>query len=358
MKKKGIADETITAIRDVFDACEASRYAGGASNVDELVEKSRQIASAVEKAMGKGRFGAGSSLGLFVVLLLSIPGLLRAELSESEISSLFQQGNELFRQANAISVQDARQAQDLYGKSILRFERIVREGGVRNGQLFYNIGNAYFRMNDIGRAVLNYRRAEQLMPHDPNLHQNLNYARMRSADKVEEEPKTRVMETIFFWHYDFSAQTRAIVFGVTFVLVWLAAGTNILVRRPFLNWVTGVAGVIAALFLGSLIASAATAGKTNPGVIISVEVTARKGDSETYEPSFQEPLHAGTEFNVVETRAEWLKWNSAMTTLLAACSVRGPGRGPTASAVGWTSDVAVLSWRSGSVCARRRNDGA
>jgi hypothetical protein len=42
-----------------------------------------------------------------------------------------------------------------------------------------------------------------------------------------------------------------------------------------------------------------------PGVIVAEEVVARKGDSETYEPSFQEPLHAGTEWTLVERRGDW-----------------------------------------------------
>ena len=42
-----------------------------------------------------------------------------------------------------------------------------------------------------------------------------------------------------------------------------------------------------------------------PGVVIVEEVTARKGDSESYEASFQEPLHSGAEFVLVEERNSW-----------------------------------------------------
>jgi len=39
--------------------------------------------------------------------------------------------------------------------------------------------------------------------------------------------------------------------------------------------------------------------------VISDNVIARKGNSETYEPSFKEPLHTGTEFRLVEKRNKW-----------------------------------------------------
>jgi len=43
----------------------------------------------------------------------------------------------------------------------------------------------------------------------------------------------------------------------------------------------------------------------NPGVIVSKEVVARQGDATTYAEAFQEPLHAGTEFTLVQRRQDW-----------------------------------------------------
>jgi len=57
----------------------------------------------------------------------------------------------------------------------------------------------------------------------------------------------------------------------------------------------------------SLAIDARAAATLRDGVVVATEVIARKGDSETYEPSFKEPLHAGTEFRVREERAGWLQ---------------------------------------------------
>ena len=77
--------------------------------------------------------------------------------------------------------------------------------------------------------------------------------------------------------------------------------------RRSLHWVIGISGTGAALLLGSLLIESAKRTGNQPGVVIEAEVVARKGDSETYEPSFTEPLHAGTEFVLREQRGDWMQ---------------------------------------------------
>ncbi len=51
--------------------------------------------------------------------------------------------------------------------------------------LFYNLGNAYYKQGDHGRAILNYRRAQQLAPRDPDIEANLALARAQAVDQFE-----------------------------------------------------------------------------------------------------------------------------------------------------------------------------
>ena len=82
-----------------------------------------------------------------------------------------------------ISDSDPAAADAFYRKALLRFERLVNEGGVRNGRLFYNIGNINFLLKDIGRAILNYRRAELYMPGDPNVRRNLEFLQGKASER-------------------------------------------------------------------------------------------------------------------------------------------------------------------------------
>lgn len=61
----------------------------------------------------------------------------------------------------------------------MRSRRIIQEGVVKNGKLYYTLGEICFRMKDIVRAILNYRRAEQYVPDDPNLKQNKDVEMVR-----------------------------------------------------------------------------------------------------------------------------------------------------------------------------------
>jgi SH3-like domain-containing protein len=72
-----------------------------------------------------------------------------------------------------------------------------------------------------------------------------------------------------------------------------------------LRWGLVFAVGLAVLLGGSLIAEAVTRVRITPGVIIDTVVTARKGNSEAYAQSFTEPLHAGTEFELIEKRDAW-----------------------------------------------------
>ncbi|MEI6970605.1 MAG: tetratricopeptide repeat protein [bacterium] len=243
----------------------------------------------------------------FAVLaaVLGLAGSASGALDEAEKRTLLRDGDDLFRQANDTVGKDPDAARDLYGKAIMRFERIAGEGEVHNGPLFYNIGNAYFRMEDIGRAVLNYRRALLYSPNDANLRQNLDYARTKCLDKIDVRQKTKIMNTLFFWHYDLSSRTRTVIFVLFSVLLWFFAAVRILVRKPWTGWMLGFCGCVAVLFMLSIAAEAYAAHTQKTGVVVGREVIARKGDSDTYEPSFTEPLHAGTEFDVVEQRPDW-----------------------------------------------------
>jgi hypothetical protein len=233
------------------------------------------------------------------------PGMVRGELSPSEMERHLSEGEESFRRAMELDRTDPETALDYYRSSIMHFERITGAGGVRNGKLFYNLGNAYFRKGDIGRAILNYRRAALYMPHDPNLRLNLEFARGRRVDSIEQNQREKVFETLFFLHYDIPSRIRLAVFSYAFALVWVFAALLLFVKRGGIRPALVVTALVSAIFLTSLIVESVSFRRKPPGVIVSGEVIARKGDAETYEPSFTEPLHAGTEFTLLTRRTGW-----------------------------------------------------
>ena len=134
-----------------------------------------------------------------MLIVLGVVSLASAQkLSAEEINDLSHQASQYFRQANDIIRTSPSEAYKLYDQVILRYQRIVDEGGIVNGRLYYNMGNAYLLKGDIGMSILNYRRGQRLMPDNPDLAKNLSYARTQRLDQVSIKAEKRVLQTIFF----------------------------------------------------------------------------------------------------------------------------------------------------------------
>ncbi|MBR3976228.1 MAG: tetratricopeptide repeat protein [Bacteroidaceae bacterium] len=73
-----------------------------------------------------------------------------------------------------------------YSDAIAIYEEAIK-GGNESKQLYYNLGNAYFRNNETGRAILNYERALRLDPADEDVKANLEFANKLTKDEVAEE---------------------------------------------------------------------------------------------------------------------------------------------------------------------------
>jgi tetratricopeptide (TPR) repeat protein len=226
-------------------------------------------------------------------------------LPKERVFSLFNQANEVFRQANTV-VGDADKANSLYDKAILGYEEIIRQGRVENPKLYYNLANAYLLKGDVGRAILNYRRAEKLDKSDTDIQKNLTFARSRRVDKVEIKTEKRILQTLIFWHYDFSMRTKVVVACICFAVFCLAITVMIWFgRNALLTAVTAVSAVLLVCFIGSFAVEGYSQAANLSGVIVAPEVVAYQGDGQNYPPSFKAPLHCGTEFVLVERRPGW-----------------------------------------------------
>lgn len=242
-----------------------------------------------------------------IVMILTLPwvGVTHAQLSASEARALFDQANASFRAANMASSDTERT--EGYQQTILLYERLMREGKIQNAKLYYNLGNAYLLSNDLGRAILNYRRAERLDRSDPDIQKNLSFARSRRLDRVGIKTEQRVRQTLFFWHYDFTLQTRMGVACLGFGILCMTICLMIWRGRNSLSTVTIVLSVLLfAACAGSVLVEVNTQADKAYGVITVEQTLAYQGDAETYPKSFKDPLHAGTEFEVLEQRPGWL----------------------------------------------------
>lgn len=240
---------------------------------------------------------------VYLFLLTAVVSV-EAKLPKDRIYTLYNQANENFRWAN--STKDPDQAKRLYEKAILNFEKIIDQGQVENAKLYYNLANAYFLHGQLGKAILNYRKAAKMDGSDENIQKNLAFARSKRIDKVDIKTEKRILQTLFFWHYDFSLKIKFLLTCVFFGIVCVCITVVIWFGRSALWTVTaGICGILTICFLTSVAVESKTQVDKVCGVIIAKEVVARQGDGVNYPPSFKEPLHEGTEFDLLEDRPEW-----------------------------------------------------
>ncbi len=226
-----------------------------------------------------------------------------AEELSQELVLMIEESDEYFRRAGAEN--DADIARELYRQALLRLEWIAHEAGIQNGRLLYNIGNIYYRLGELGKAILYYKRAEYYIPGDPNLRHNLRYLRSQRVDRVEENYTSTLSQVLYLWRTLLSPRLKVLAFVSSFAAIWVFGILSILNRKKWNSFAIVASCLLVVFFLGSLIADDLVWRTKREGVIIVKEVVARRGDGDMYENSFQEPLHDATEFTLVEERSGW-----------------------------------------------------
>ena len=255
------------------------------------------------------RFLWGYEAIVKLVCLISLIFSLSAycALSHEECITLLREAERCFDDGNEAAAANHERAVENWRKAVARYERVIKEGELVNGSLFYNLGNAYFRLGDMGNAIANYRRAEKLIPRDANVQKNLAFARRNCQDNIQEPESRKVLKTLFFWHYDFSLGLRELLFVITLCGACLLGVVRLKVKRNWLTTTIAVLFLTATVMAASMLTMELGERRTTYGVIIATEVEGRKGNSESYDKSFQAPLHAGTEFRLLESRGNWVE---------------------------------------------------
>jgi tetratricopeptide (TPR) repeat protein len=193
----------------------------------------------------------------------------------------------------------------MYAEAAQQYEYLVEEEGIRNGDLFYTLGNTWFLAGDVGRAILNYRRAEQYLPNNADVQHNLKTALEQRTDLIPEKEPHPLAAKLLGWHFNTPAAFRWWGFAACWLVAWgawLWLGRS---RKKEARATVAVAGILSVALMASLLAETILKRGAEPGVIVAAEVLARKGDGEIYAPAFLDPLHSGTEFQRLENRDKW-----------------------------------------------------
>jgi tetratricopeptide (TPR) repeat protein len=139
------------------------------------------------------------------------------------------QGNEMYRNGNYdIAV-------DYYG--------IALSSGLSNADLYYNIGNAYYRTGQMGRAILNYERALRLNPGMKDAKANLALANSRTADRITELPRIFIAR----WVDDLCTSVRPATWRIIWLCLLAIIGLSVVALRLAPTIALRKTGLVAAI---------------------------------------------------------------------------------------------------------------
>ena len=209
LQSHNVDDNTISKFLSAIDDCEMMRFAPGdpEGNMNKTFESAMTAIMEIEKVMNKKSNKAKAFGFSFVLMILMLMPL----------------------SANAITKQNAddEYAKGNYQQAIKDYQEILKTGV--SSEIYYNLGNAYYRTDNITQALLAYERALQLSPGDNDIRFNLQYARSKTIDKITPETEmffvTWYHSLVNFTSVDRWANTAivSIVMALLLILVFLFA---------------------------------------------------------------------------------------------------------------------------------------
>jgi tetratricopeptide (TPR) repeat protein len=120
-------------------------------------------------------------------------------------------------------------------------------------RVFYNIGNAYAKLNKIGYAMLYYEKALKIKPDEKRIEDNINFLKYKLKDKIEEEQKTLLRKTIENFYKKLNFNKMLYPFFFSFLLINFIITFYLISPKNFPKFLVIISSFLIALLLISSI---------------------------------------------------------------------------------------------------------
>lgn len=203
--------------------------------------------------------------------------------------SAFEKGNALYQKGK-------------YEEAISSYESIVKSGQ-QSADLYFNLGNCYYKLNKVAPAIFNFEKALLLSPNDTEIQNNLSFAQKMTIDDITEVSKVGFAKIIqdftSNFHYD-SWAWIAIVLSVLFLVCFLGyyfSNGTVLKRVFFVTMLFVLLFDIMSVFAGFI--EKGHDENDRPAIVFSEVVSVKSEPNTAAQDAFI--LHAGTKVYVLET---------------------------------------------------------
>ena len=191
-------------------------------------------------------------------------------------------------------------AEGKFAAAAADYDKILQSGAV-SPALWFNYGNAEFKLGQTGRAIAAYRQAELLAPRDNEVRANLNFVRNQVEGPTTRESRLEI------WFGTLTLNEWAMLAAGTF---WITFGL-LVARQIRPDWRSRLRSVTAGIVIVTILSCAGlgTAAtihfSTQTAVVIASEATARSGPFSEAQAAFE--AHDGAELSVLNRRQNWFQ---------------------------------------------------
>lgn len=193
-----------------------------------------------------------------------------------------------------------------YKAAITYYEKILA-GGQSSANLYYNLGNAYFKDNQLGKAIYNYEMAKKLKPGDDDIQSNLKLANSKTIDKIEAK-ENFLAGAIKSGIYGFTSTTGWAWLSIGAVVFALLCGglfvisTRLFFRRLFF-WLAMLGALKFVIVFSIGYASLHNLNKKTQAIVTAQVVQVLNAPNDSGKSKFS--LHEGTKLTVLSTNDDW-----------------------------------------------------
>lgn len=186
--------------------------------------------------------------------------------------------------------------------------RSVVDAGYASAELFYNLGNTYYKQDQLAEAILFYEKALELSPFDKDIRDNLNMANMLIVDKVESIPEFFLKRWWRLMVNLFSPNIWAISSLLLFILSLLFFFLYVTGTKPAGGKIRWLTPGLALVFFSVLLYVCSISRKNNivqndHAVIMDLSVTVKSSPDELGTDVFI--LHEGTKVEMLDSLEDW-----------------------------------------------------
>lgn len=190
-----------------------------------------------------------------------------------------------------------------YARAVTLYQQLLSEQG-DSAPVYYNLGNSYVRLGQLGAAIAAYRQAQRLEPRQEDIAANLTFVRHKVQDALPPSSGNTLLNMLFFWHHGLSVSELAWGTALLNVLFWsLFSMYRFYTRNEIVRWLTLFVGMAVVALGGSWAVHALW--PSHVAVVTTAEADVHGATS--FDSIVRFKLHDGAEISAVDQEKDWIK---------------------------------------------------